>query len=83
MIATGDPDIDKVHATVEKAIDRSEGKKSATKTSKSAKRAPAAVERYDRRLDRQHPGGVRREPGRPTSPPHADRTDRSPARPGR
>jgi hypothetical protein len=41
MISTSNPDIDKVHQTVEKAIDRSEGKKSATKTSKSAKRAPA------------------------------------------
>ena len=41
MISTSDPDIDKVHETVEKAIDRSEGKKSATKTSKSAKKAPA------------------------------------------
>jgi LCP family protein required for cell wall assembly len=41
MISTGDPDIDKIHETVEKAIDKSEGKKSGTTASKAAKRAPA------------------------------------------
>jgi LCP family protein required for cell wall assembly len=41
MISTSDPDIDKVHETVEKAIDRSEGKKSARKPSQGAKKAPA------------------------------------------
>ena len=32
MISTGDPDIDKIHAAVDKAIDRSEGKKVKKKT---------------------------------------------------
>ena len=41
VISTADPDIDKIHETVEKAIDRSEGEKSAKKPSKGAKRAPA------------------------------------------
>jgi hypothetical protein len=40
MIATGDPDIDKIHATVERAIDRSEGKESAEKPTKASKPAP-------------------------------------------
>ncbi len=40
MIATGDPDIDKIHTTVEKAIERSEGKESAGKPTKASKPAP-------------------------------------------
>jgi LCP family protein required for cell wall assembly len=41
MIATGNPDIDKIHAAVKKAIDRSEGKQSAKKSTKASKPAPA------------------------------------------
>jgi LCP family protein required for cell wall assembly len=41
MISTGNPDIDKIHATVQKAIDRSEGKKSAKKPTKASKPVPA------------------------------------------
>lgn len=40
MIATGNPDIDKIHATVKQAIDRSEGKKSKKKPTKASKSAP-------------------------------------------
>ena len=40
MISTGNPDIDKIHATVKKAIDRSEGKKSSKKPTKASKQAP-------------------------------------------
>jgi len=35
MISTGNPDIDKIHSTVQKAIDRSEGKKPKKKAKKS------------------------------------------------
>jgi LCP family protein required for cell wall assembly len=41
MIATGDPDIEKIHAAVEKAIDRSEGEESAQKKTKASRPAPA------------------------------------------
>ncbi|MCW2849421.1 MAG: LytR family transcriptional regulator [Marmoricola sp.] len=40
MISTGNPDIDKIHATVQRAIDRSEGKKSAKKPTQASKPAP-------------------------------------------
>ena len=78
MISTGDPDIDKIHETVEKAIDRSEGKKSAKKTSKVGE-AGSRARRAVRRAARSATSG-RGTPRtrRPTSPPHADRTDRSP-----
>jgi hypothetical protein len=41
MISTGNPDIEKIHATVKTAIDRSEGKKSTKKPTKASKTAPA------------------------------------------
>jgi LCP family protein required for cell wall assembly len=43
MIATGNPDIDKIHATVQQAIDRSEGKLSKQKPTKASKPAPATT----------------------------------------
>jgi LCP family protein required for cell wall assembly len=41
MISTGNPDIEKIHAVVKTAIDRSEGKKSTKKPTKASKTAPA------------------------------------------
>jgi len=41
LISTGNPDIDKIHAAVEKAIDRSEGEKSNQQSTKESKPAPA------------------------------------------
>jgi LCP family protein required for cell wall assembly len=40
MISTGNPDIDKIHATVRKAIDRSEGKKSHKLPTRASKPTP-------------------------------------------
>jgi LCP family protein required for cell wall assembly len=41
MISTGNPDIDKIHAAVERAIDRSEGKRSQQQATTESKPAPA------------------------------------------
>lgn len=40
MISTGNPDIDKIHAAAQKAIDRSEAKKSKDKSTKESRPAP-------------------------------------------
>jgi LCP family protein required for cell wall assembly len=41
MISTGDPDIEKIHGAVQKAIDRSEGSSSKDRSTKASKPAPA------------------------------------------
>ena len=65
MISTSDPDIDKIHDAVQKAIDGSEGKKSTKKKSTGEDGdADPRTTRHHRWLDRQPPRGVRRQPGR-------------------
>ena len=70
MISTGDPDIDKIHATVQKAIDRSEGKTRRRRRPRRSPRPPRPDPHgTTRRLDRQ--------PASRATPPTRPRTSSS------